>query len=1118
MSNALAIFGPEAVADEPKPAQFTLTRLQLINWGTFSGFWEATISPQGHLITGESGHGKSTLLDAMSAVMFAPKDLDFNAAARDAITKGRDRTLLTYVRGAYAQRPDEEGNAAVQFLRTGSTWSAVSLEFAHPERGTVTLVRVFRASESTGNVEQLTKVAMILERSFDLRELEDVVRVRLDSGVLKRKFEASHVGPDFGPYQERYMRLFGIESDRALQLLQKTQAMKGLNTLDGLMRDFMLDEPETFTHAERAVDQFGNLRAAYTAIQNARKQRDRLLPIIDHAATMDDAAQSKSNLECELAGIERFKAERSLSILQRDLTAAEEARARATANIASCDNRLGKIDEEIAGLRHEYHRAGGGDLHDLDAAIARLANDHSKTVARRTQFASAIEPASYRVPSTRDEFTELTTTVREELRRSANDTNDRKSVVYTAHDRVSDASKSLAAAERELKSLNLRPSNVPARLDDLRNAIARACSIPADQLPFVAETLQVRPDEEKWAGAIERVLGGFALAIMVPRKFYRTFTEHVDTTNLKNRIEFYPIDPDGPVTRSDTSAGSLVSKLDVAPGLFRNWVVGRLLNRFDYQCVDSVADLEKHTQAVTINGLQRGRGDRHVKDDRSHINNRNNWVLGFDNAEKKALYEASVERLTAALEVALQARAVTEEAEASLAARQNILQRILDQDWDDIDTQTTLRLLDAQQRARDTILNGNPDLDSASLLLNEAERRRASEQERRTDAVGAKAVATAHASGITTDLRELRDGINDLPTAMEGIGQAIEARFEQLPSAPTIKQLGEAVNDARTAIQSEIEAQRARGNDARNHLIGIFSRYLMDWGAQASEVDATLDSLPDFLGILDTLQRDRLPEFEEEFRKLMHEGPSRHLTDLSRKLDEERRAIDRRIEPINDALATTEYNRGTHLEIIVTDTAPPALHQFKRDLRAFAQANALAPEDTAEDRYEMLSAIIGKLGGDAASDLAWKQQVLDVRRHVVFAADEKRGDIIVDRHTTGNGRSGGQRVKLVTFTLAAALRYQLTEGYSGEVPVFAPVIIDEAFSKADDQFTEQSLQVFKTFGFQLILATPNKMLTTFQHFIGAATIVHRSDDSHLSSLLPIRMEKVGAVEPRVEST
>ena len=55
----LALF-PELMPEE----QFRAVRLQVHNWGTFSGCNDIPIAEEGFLFVGASGSGKSTLLDA----------------------------------------------------------------------------------------------------------------------------------------------------------------------------------------------------------------------------------------------------------------------------------------------------------------------------------------------------------------------------------------------------------------------------------------------------------------------------------------------------------------------------------------------------------------------------------------------------------------------------------------------------------------------------------------------------------------------------------------------------------------------------------------------------------------------------------------------------------------------------------------------------------------------------------------------------------------------------------------------------------------------------------------------------------------------------------------------
>ena len=49
--------------------QFRATELQVYNWGTFRGIHRMAIASEGHLIVGASGAGKSSLLDAIAAIL-----------------------------------------------------------------------------------------------------------------------------------------------------------------------------------------------------------------------------------------------------------------------------------------------------------------------------------------------------------------------------------------------------------------------------------------------------------------------------------------------------------------------------------------------------------------------------------------------------------------------------------------------------------------------------------------------------------------------------------------------------------------------------------------------------------------------------------------------------------------------------------------------------------------------------------------------------------------------------------------------------------------------------------------------------------------------------------------
>jgi uncharacterized protein YPO0396 len=130
-----------------------------------------------------------------------------------------------------------------------------------------------------------------------------------------------------------------------------------------------------------------------------------------------------------------------------------------------------------------------------------------------------------------------------------------------------------------------------------------------------------------------------------------------------------------------------------------------------------------------------------------------------------------------------------------------------------------------------------------------------------------------------------------------------------------------------------------------------------------------------------------------------------------------------------------------------------------------------------------------------------------VRQHVEFVARELDDEFQreVEVYRSGAGKSGGQRQKLAATCLAAALRYQLG-GQDRVLPSYSTVVLDEAFDKADAEFTAMAMNIFKTFGFQMIVATPLKSVMTLEPFIGGACFVHIKDRKD-SAVLKIDYDK-----------
>ena len=225
--------------------QFRLKRIQTFNWGTFSGIFTFEIPDEGYLFVGPSGSGKSTALDAHAALMTPPKWVDFNVAAREAERSGKDRNIMTYIRGAWAQQTGENGEYSSQYLRAGTTWSAITETYKNQQGRCVVLAQVLWVKGTSTTSGDARRVYLILDRPFDVSELEFFAKAECDVRRFKQDLPDATVCQEFSSYQEKFRHLLGIDNERALRLLHKTQSAKNLGDLNVFLRDFMLDTPET---------------------------------------------------------------------------------------------------------------------------------------------------------------------------------------------------------------------------------------------------------------------------------------------------------------------------------------------------------------------------------------------------------------------------------------------------------------------------------------------------------------------------------------------------------------------------------------------------------------------------------------------------------------------------------------------------------------------------------------------------------------------------------------------------------------------------------------------------------------------------------------------------------
>jgi uncharacterized protein YPO0396 len=1089
--------------------QFRMSRLQVYNWGTFSNLHDVPISEKGFLFVGRSGTGKSTLLDAISALLVPPRWVDFNAAANEADRNRRDRSLVSYIRGAWAEQKDGgSGEIATQYLRKETTWSALALSYRNANGQTVTLVQIFWIRGNANGNTDVKRHYMVFGREFDLHELDDFGQSNLDIRKLKQSFPDAFYRDEFRPYCEYFCRLFGIENEMALRLLHKTQSAKNLGDLNTFLRDFMLDKPETFDAADTLVSEFGELNAAHQAVVTARQQIQTLVPARENHRQMESMAAQKTSLNELQAGITSYRETRRMVLLKEHIASltvrAEGLEGEISQRKALLDNRTSVLLE----LERRHREIGGDRIEEWENSKRQLEDQRIERMRKRDQAEAACKELGWSFSETPQGFAELVG----EARGESEGLEDRRSAIRDEllawNGKKTEAANALAGAAKEVRALELQPSNIPADMLDLRTEIAAAVGISPPALPFAGELIEVKPDESLWQGAIERVLRGFALSILVDERNYPALSNHINSTHLGQRLVYYRAGNIEHRQEKPVNADSMVLKLKVKKGNYADWLEAELRQRFDYACVESVHAFRTADRALTREGQIKHSKTRHEKDDRRTVSDRRHWVLGFDNKEKLALFKQHAQEQAAIISGCDEKIKFLSNQDTESVSRAIHCQTLVNLQWREIDVVPLLEQISAVENFIRDARENNTALQEIAVQIDKQNALASQAEEDLRDIQAEHKSIHGQIKTAEENLDELRSDPSIVPlTPHQQVG--LDGRYERIAGTVRLDTLDKVTTTVVDALNNEAADINRGIARCEKQIELVFAEFKRTWPMDSGDLDASLSSAPDFFAKLTRLETDGLPAHEQRFFDLLQNQSHQNLAALSTYLDNARKDIRERMENVNESLMQVPFNQSanqrTYLQINASDRQLPEVREFKQDIQR-ALSHALSEErEYAEDRFLALRRLVERLSSQDGNEKRWRDSVLDVRQHVEFIGREiDEGGVEVEVYRSGAGKSGGQRQKLATTCLAAALRYQLGGSDHG-IPVYAPVVLDEAFDKADNEFTALSMNIFNNFGFQMIVATPLRSVMTLEPFIAGACFVDISD-RRVSSVLNIEYD------------
>lgn len=1106
---------PLIVNDGQDLGQFCVSRVQVLNWGSYAGLQTMPVARKGTAILGPSGRGKSTLLDAMASVIL-PNPQEFNQAARDDHGKKRERTVYSYARGQTDQRQDaNRRSATTNYLRPPGGPAFPSGTAITWDTGTGRRVTAFRVAWVTPDVDgpeainNATTYGFVND-VFDLAALNGIKPARVGSSPLSKTSLAPLVDLERGDVVDasqgrvhaKMRSVMGMGSNdesqhQAMQLLRRAQASKGIFSINGLFTELVLTEPLAIARWDQALQAYREASALYDEFEAARVRQTTLEPLPGladkyRAAGADYSAKNRLLIpsdETQTPRVDVWHATRVADWVERLVQDNRLDRATVKAELAKATRRAEDAEVREREARDLVTAAGGQKAKLIEAWLEPARADLERAEAARRRFGQDLAPLDLSLPESEADHAVLMAILEEQLVQAGarlkladGAASKAEGIHWGAKERVADL-------KAEITGVKQRRSNVDPDAVERRVRIAEGTGIDASRLPYAGELMRVKAADKRWEKAVTGLLRSTAMTMLVAERDFATVRRFVHDNDMRGSITLAPV---------PAAAATLEPEADTIPGLlefdrhdYSDWLRAELIRTQNYWCVERETDLDRprpaHTRgAVTPAGMRTAGGNRVTKDDRTP---RYTWI-GWDN---RALIHDLEDELQAAqrAEVSARDRAVEAGADRTAAWKhQESLKTLLkDLVWDAIDSFSRARRVeDLDQQLKDA--------DSPELT-----RLKAAEKTQRDAAVRAAADVTklserlGELNATWAELETAKDKATDVIDGQEPLDNDELYALAQLPFEEPSSVSG--IDRSRRAAHQLLDDQIAAHLKDRQMFEGRIEDRLFAYRnlntRTARETDGTIDSLPAVLAIYQQLIRDDLPRAKSAWLAKVDEELNEQLRKLVVQIDDDDRAIRRGLDPINTVLENVRFREHSTLSIDPIEHVSPDLRDFRSVVTKYtANSVGLDVEKDSEQvqrSFVTLRKQLARLEDLSKAGEAWRRRVFDAREHVEFRAIESRPDGVKIIHEGVSGMSGGEGQELIAFILGAALRFRLGEGKDGP-PRYGSVILDEGFVKADSDYTGRALAALRALGFQLIVGAPREKATAFEGHVDSVAYIN----------------------------
>ncbi|SDD37934.1 ATP-binding protein [Niabella drilacis] len=1094
---------------------FRLQYMEVFNWGTFDEQIH-TIVPGGEtsLLTGSNGSGKTTFVDALLTLIVPEKKYRFYNQSSGSEKKG-DRTEETYVLGGYGTINSETGVTKALYLRENreEAYSILLANFTNEALQEVTLfqVRYF----NNGDMKRMFGIAhksLHIEEDFKPFDLGNAWKRRLDQQYNKGTRKQVEWFDAASKYAYRLVDVLGMQSIQALTLFNQTVGIKVLGNLDDFIRTHMLEPRDMESLFQELKKHLATLLDAQRNIEKAEEQIRLLQPVQQHYAGFMNLQARQQHAQKALHTAAAWKGYTQDLLLQQALEEAgtgvkelEEKTALAKAGIDALheEERVtrNQIDQNQAGQRLKQLEQ---DLQALQARRAaaeeNLALFTEWCTALHLEDKSASDEESYkRVLKEAGQFAQ-----RLEKENRLNEADD-----FDAKNQHKKAGEAKHKLEEELNILLHSKSNIPAHLVQVRKQLCAALKLDTAELPFAGELMQVKPEEQRWLPALEKLLHGFSLRLLVPDQYYKKVTRYLNQTNTGTRLVYYRVlDTFHTLAEDDT----VFYKLDFhAEHPLSAWVEQQVAQQFSYTCLEDEKPLERYDKAITLNGLIKNR-DRHEKDDRPGNNDAGRYVMGWNNEGKREALISQRNKLADELANAAEVIERCRNRATRLQRQFYALNRLQEHGgYALLDVAGAQRGIHKTEEQIGALSKSNNQLQELTAQLEALILQRGEVEKSWEQAAQAKTTLQNRIRAMAQQREQLQLLLQHITETDKEELLLFQQQHAALLATVDLETIETVYTQFKTQLEHETqEVQRLLHKEEtylnrsisqiKNPSPALLQRF-PDWYSDVQFLPEEAAHAEEFKEWLDKLASENLPRYRKDFENFVNDTITYKIGGLNEEMEKWEREINNSVNKLNQSLGGINFNKlpDTYIQLGKRRVQDATVNAFRNALLDALPQAANWQQSSFEDKALHFRQKVQPLIDSLDESETYRARVMDVRNWFEFWADEKyrnTGELKKTYRQMGQ-LSGGEKAQLTYTILCSAIAYQFgitREGKNSRSLRF--IAVDESFSNQDEDKATYLMELCKQLHLQLLVVTPSDKIQIVQDYIAHVHLAQRVNNRH----------------------